>query len=130
MTAEKLIISERDKTITPSKLRSIGKIPATVYGKGFTPVSIQFEAHDFQLALARGIRTFKLEGAGISTEAEAKQIQNVNTKNKVLHVEFVVYAPSDAKAVAKKPAAKAPVEAPVVEEVVEAAEAPEAVAIA
>ena len=85
-----LAVFERDTTITSSKLRSIGLIPATVYGKGFEPVSIQLNAHDFQIALGKGARQFRLEGMGKTIDAQVKKLQKVSTKEQVLHAEFWV----------------------------------------
>jgi len=87
---ETLAIFERDNTITPRKLRSIGYIPATIYGKSMEPLSIQINAHEFELATARGVNQFKLEGFGKKIEAEVKQLQKNNRKNTVIHIEFFV----------------------------------------
>ena len=80
------------KTITPRKIRAIGLIPATIYGKNFEPLSIQVNAHDFEQMLVKGIRQFKLEGLGKTIEAQVKKIQKVSTKEQVLHAEFLVPA--------------------------------------
>ncbi|MCA9789798.1 MAG: hypothetical protein KC476_05110 [Cyanobacteria bacterium HKST-UBA06] len=88
--SNKLEMFERDTTITPRKIRSIGLIPATIYGKHFEPMSIQVNAHDFQLMLQRGIRNFELNGCGKTIEAKVHQLQKVSTKEQVLHAEFLV----------------------------------------
>lgn len=95
MTAQRevLQIFERDNTVTSSKLRRIGYIPATVYGKDFQPISFQVKAHEFQLALGRGVREFTLEGMGQSIEARVQQLQKESTKEVVLHAEFLVKSP-------------------------------------
>ncbi len=87
---ETLKIFERDNTITPRKLRAIGYVPATIYGKNFAPLSIQLKTHELDLALARGIRKFNLDGLGQSLQAEAKQVQKHSSKGSILHVEFHV----------------------------------------
>lgn len=101
---ETLKIFERDNTITSSKLRSIGYIPATVYGKEFTPLNIQVKAHEFQLAIARGVRHFQLEGLGKTLDAQVKQLQKVNTKEEILHIEF--YIPSASEGSSKEKSQK------------------------
>lgn len=95
---EVLPIFERDNTITPRKLRTIGYIPATVYGKNTPSFSIQIKSHDFHLAMARGVRNYRLEGMGQVVDAEVKQLQKVSTREEILHVEFHVPAASEAKA--------------------------------
>jgi len=104
---EALPIFERDNTITPRKLRAIGYIPATVYGKNTPSFSIQIKTHEFQLALARGVRNFRLEGMGQTIDAEVKQLQKVSTREEVLHVEFHVPVGQAAKAPKAQPAAAA-----------------------
>lgn len=111
-TFETLPIFERDNTITPSKLRSIGYIPATIYGKSFNPLSIQLNAHTFELALARGVRKFQLEGLGQALNVEVKQLQKNNIKGTVTHIEFFVPSAQTANAAAK-PAEKAATPDPV-----------------
>ena len=90
---ETLNIFERDNTITPRKLRMIGYIPATIYGKTTTPVSIQVKTHELELALARGIKEFSLDGLGKQYVVQVKQVQKDSARNKLMHVEFFV--PSD-----------------------------------
>jgi len=94
-------IFERDTTITSSKLRQIGYIPATIYGKGMQPLSIQLKAHAFEVAFGHGQRRFTLEGLGNVFDTEIKQIQLNNAKGNVLHIEFYVAN------VAAKPSKKA-----------------------
>ena len=84
-----LEVFERDITVTPRKLREVGYIPATVYGKSLeSPISIQVKSHPFHLALKAGQREFVLTGAGKNIKAKVKQIQKVSTREEVLHIEF------------------------------------------
>ncbi len=95
-TSAPLQIYERDTTLTPRKLRSIDYIPVTVYGKAFHPLSAQVKAHEFELPWFRGIHHYQITGCGqTALRVEAKQVQVQNTKDKVLHIEFYVPAPSD-----------------------------------
>lgn len=95
---DNLKIFERDTTLTPSKLRLIGYIPATIYGPSVEPLCAQIKAHEFELALKRGVKHFTLEGLGQTLDAEVKQLQKHNTKGTVLHVEFFVSTPGQQKA--------------------------------
>jgi ribosomal protein L25 (general stress protein Ctc) len=103
-----IAIFERDNTITPSKLRTIGYIPATVYGKDQEPISIQLKAHEFELALAKRHREFTLAGLGKTLNVEVKQLQKNSVKGTTLHVEFYVPSAGGSKA-AKAPKAEAAV---------------------
>lgn len=78
---------ERDTTISPRKLRTIGYVPATVYGKGKDSVSVQLNTHDLTQALLAGNRQFKLKGF-VQANAQVKQIQKVSTREELLHAEF------------------------------------------
>ena len=89
MSTQELEIFERDTTISPRKLRTVGYIPATVYGKGRESKSIQVKSHPFHLALKAGHRNFVLKGLGSDMTAEVKQIQKVSTREEVLHIEFL-----------------------------------------
>lgn len=109
---ENLKIFERDTTLTSSKLRLIGYIPATVYGKNVEPRSIQIKAHEFELAIARGVKHFQLEGLGETLNAEVGQLQKQNTKNNILHVEFVVSAAAGGQKAKAAPQPKAAKSAP------------------
>ena len=84
-----LEVLERDTTVTPRKLRTIGFIPATIYGKDVEPVSVQVKAHPFHLALKAGVREFKLTGFNTKT-VKVQQIQKHTTREEVLHIEFLV----------------------------------------
>jgi ribosomal protein L25 (general stress protein Ctc) len=117
---ETLKIFERDTTITNSKLRSAGYIPATVYGRSFETLAIQVKAHEFELALNRGIKLFKLEGFGKSVDVEVKQLQRENTKRAVLHIEFFVPSPPAEKVKNKKQQTKSQSAAPKAPEKTEA----------
>lgn len=121
---ETLKIFERDTTLTPAKLRSIGYIPATVYGRTTTPFGIQLKSHELELALKRGVRQFRLEGFGQPLNVEVKQLQTDDTKGIVIHAEFYVPSAASPKknknAGKAKPSAENKPAAPVIEEAVPA----------
>lgn len=97
-----LRIFERDTTITPRKLRSIGYIPATIYGKTFNPMSIQVKSHEFELSWFKGIKRFHLEGIGESFDVEVRQVQIQTAKDAVMHIEFCVPSLKEKKIKTKK----------------------------
>ncbi len=99
---EPLKIFERDTTITLSQLRKAGYIPATVYGKSIEPFSIQVKAHEFEVAISRGVRNFKLDGLGKSMDVQVKQLQKRNTTGSIRHIEFLVPSAPDSKAKSKQ----------------------------
>lgn len=98
---ETLNIFERDTTITPRQLRKIGYIPVTIYGKTLQPLSAQIKAYEFGMAIARGIKQFKLTGLGQSLDVEIKQLQRDNAKQTVMHVEFFLPQGAEKKAQVK-----------------------------
>ena len=85
-----LAVAERDTTLNPRQLRFAGKIPATVYGKGRDPQSIQLDNHTFVMHLSKGVRNFNLEGLGATPVAvKAHQVQINPISQQVLNVEFL-----------------------------------------
>ena len=85
-----LAVAERDTTLNPRQLRFAGKIPATVYGKGRDPQSIQLDNHTFVMHLSKGVRNFNLEGLGNTPVAvKAHQVQINPISQQVLNVEFL-----------------------------------------
>lgn len=89
MSTTELEIFERDTTVSPRKLRSVGYVPATIYGKNREPISIQVKSHPLHMAIKAGSRQFSLKGVGETIQAEVKQIQKVSTREEILHVEFL-----------------------------------------
>ena len=87
--AVELEVLERDTTVTPRKLRDIGYIPATVYGKNLpNSLSVQVKSHPFHLAIKAGQRDFVLTGVGNNLKAKVKQIQKISTREEIIHIEF------------------------------------------
>lgn len=86
-TVEALDATERDER-NPRQLRSNGLIPATVYGKGMEPKSIQIDGKHFTISYSRGARLFKLGSLGLT--AKAHQVQIHSYKRYVQNVEFLV----------------------------------------
>jgi len=85
-----IAVAERDETLNPRQLRFAGKIPATVYGKGRDPQSIQLDNHTFVMHLSKGVRNFSLEGLGATPVAvKAHQVQINPVSQQVLNVEFL-----------------------------------------
>ncbi|MDH4378921.1 MAG: hypothetical protein QE263_03330 [Vampirovibrionales bacterium] len=88
--ATQIAVAERDTTLNPRQLRFAGKIPATVYGKGRDPQSIQMDTHTFVMHLSKGQRNFSLEGLGATPVAvKAHQVQINPISQQVLNVEFL-----------------------------------------
>lgn len=115
-TPATLSATERDNTVNPRQLRSAGFVPATLYGKGVEPQSIQVRTVDFVRLYGKGIRTFKLTGLpGGDVVVKAHQVQLTAIKQDVLNIEFLV---PNAEATAKpgKAAQKAEAEKPAPQE--------------
>jgi ribosomal protein L25 (general stress protein Ctc) len=86
-TATKLTAQERDTARNPRQLRTDGFIPATIYGKGFGPLSIQVPTKPFYMAYRDGADLFELEGVGVI--AKAHQVQIHSTSHEILNIEFL-----------------------------------------
>ena len=73
-TPTKLEAQERDTARNPRQLRKDGLIPATIYGKGFGPLSVQVITKPFYMAYRDGADLFDLEGLGLVVKAHQVQI--------------------------------------------------------
>lgn len=74
------------------RLRSAGKVPAVVYGHGTDTRSIAVDHRELDLALSGGGRNaiFELDLDGTVETAVVHQIDRHPTKNRILHVDFVL----------------------------------------
>jgi ribosomal protein L25 (general stress protein Ctc) len=80
----------RDDTLNPRQLRSAGFIPATLYGPGREPVSIQVREEEFVRLYGRQrIKHFLLDGLEGNLMATAHQVQVHPVSQKVLNIEFL-----------------------------------------
>lgn len=79
---------KRSKNIKPRQLRRDGKIPATVYGKGLEPISIQLDTKTFDYNLKRKPETLELVLDGETIPVVIQNVQRVFTTDQSLNVEF------------------------------------------
>ncbi|HEY9746973.1 MAG TPA: hypothetical protein V6C99_12235 [Oculatellaceae cyanobacterium] len=79
---------ERDTTLNPRQLRSAGFVPATLYGKGIEPTSIQVKAHEFCLDYQQGAREFQLTGY-VDDLVKAKSVQFDPVTRNPLSIQFL-----------------------------------------
>jgi ribosomal protein L25 (general stress protein Ctc) len=89
-TPTKLEAQERDTARNPRQLRAAGLIPATIYGKGFGPLSIQVPTKPFYMAYRDGADMYELAGIGVI--AKAHQVQVHSMSHEILHIEFLFEA--------------------------------------
>lgn len=104
-------VMERDTTLNPRQLRAAGFLPATLYANGQGSRSIQVRTHEFELALNKGRRNFKLAGQGIDTAAQVRQFQVDPVKQTLLSVEFLEMDLKEAQAAMEKRRAELEAEA-------------------
>jgi large subunit ribosomal protein L25 len=78
---------ERDTSRNPRQLRADGLIPATIYGKGLTPESIQLPGHEFAQAYLKGNDVYELKGLGKAVKVQQLQIHTVTRD--ILNIEFM-----------------------------------------
>jgi large subunit ribosomal protein L25 len=89
------IIEAQKRTITGKKvkrLRREGLIPATVYGKGFAPVSIQVDDRAFNVTFRKSGRTslIDLMIEGMQTSVFVQDVQRHPLSRAVIHIDFKV----------------------------------------
>src|SRR4051812_41419655 len=100
-----LKVSERDTTLTPSRLRSAGYVPATVYGRGHQSQNIQVRTHEFYHAFLQGEREFHFTGF-VSGPAKIKNMSRHPVSQIPLAIEFCLDN-GDAEGLSSKKKAKA-----------------------
>ncbi|MFV9503441.1 MAG: 50S ribosomal protein L25 [Oscillochloridaceae bacterium umkhey_bin13] len=93
--AESIQLNAQTRSVTGKKvkhLRKQGLIPATVYGKGFEPVSVQVEERAFNLIYRKvgktALITMFLDGALRSVFVQA--VQRHPLKRDIIHIDFKV----------------------------------------
>lgn len=83
------------RTVTGKKvkhLRTQGLIPATVYGKGFAPVSVQVDDRGFNLLYRKAGRTALIDLMidGAKTSVFVQEVQRHPLSRAIIHVDFKV----------------------------------------
>lgn len=79
---------KRTENLNPRQIRSAGKLPATVYGKGFEPISIQLCTKTFDYNLRNKPETLELVLEGQTIPVVIQKVQRVFTTDQSLNVEF------------------------------------------
>ncbi|NJN19582.1 MAG: 50S ribosomal protein L25 [Oscillochloris sp.] len=94
--AHKFAIEAEVRTVLGKKvknLRRAGLLPATVYGKGFDPVSVQINDRDFNLTYRQAGRTtvidMKINGQ-VTQAVFVQAVQRHPVSRGILHVDFKV----------------------------------------
>jgi ribosomal protein L25 (general stress protein Ctc) len=87
-TPQELKATERDTTVTPRQLRAAGYIPATLYGNGMPPQSLQVRAHEFSHCFLQGIRAFRLTGF-IESNVKAQHVQRDPVSQQPISIQFL-----------------------------------------
>lgn len=93
MSQTKLVATTGRTTGTPSsrRLRAEGQIPAVLYGRGMSPVSVTVDRRDLRLALSgpAGSNTvLDLQVDGTSYPAVIKEMQRHPIRRTVNHIDF------------------------------------------
>ena len=74
------------------RLRTTGKIPGVIYGKGTETVSIELDHHDVTVTFpSRASRedSFTIVLDGVSIAVKFQDIQRHKTRNTALHIDFM-----------------------------------------
>ncbi len=69
-------------------LRTIGRVPAIMYGHGEPPESVSLVLRDVEVALAHGARTFQVELGGSSRQYLIKAVQYDHLGAKPIHLDL------------------------------------------
>ena len=94
MSTTKLVAQPRSTSGSPAsrRLRAEGHIPAVLYGRGMTPISVTVERRELRLALSgpAGSNTvLSLEVDGTAYPAVIKELQRHPIKRTVNHIDFL-----------------------------------------
>ena len=93
--AVQYVIEANKRTITGKKvkrLRRDGLIPATVYGKGYTPVSVQMDDRAFNQTFRKAGRTSLIDLMidGTLTSVFVQDVQRHPLSRAIIHIDFKV----------------------------------------
>jgi large subunit ribosomal protein L25 len=88
-------ISATKRTVTGKKVKTLrrqGLIPATVYGKGYEPVSVQLEDRAFNTLYRRAGRTSLIDLMidGAQTSVFIQEVQRHPLSRGIIHIDFKV----------------------------------------
>jgi large subunit ribosomal protein L25 len=75
------------------RLRAAGKLPAVIYGKGITPISIVLDHHETSVALnttAKRAETFTLVLDGTSHTVKIQEIQRDPVRRNARHLDLMI----------------------------------------
>lgn len=83
------------RTVTGKKVKTLrreGLIPATVYGKGFTPVSVQLQDRSFNLMYRKAGKTALIDLMidGARTSVFVQEVQRHPLNRNIIHIDFKV----------------------------------------
>lgn len=79
-------------TAAVGRLRTTGKIPGVIYGKGVETMSIELDHHDVSVTFpSRASRedTFTVVVDGVSIPVKFQDIQRHKTRNTALHIDLM-----------------------------------------
>jgi len=80
----------REENKNPRQIRSMGFIPASIYGKGIEPKNIQINAHEFELAYrANKEGNWELKLDSEKFNAKIQELQVNYATNEYLNIEFM-----------------------------------------
>lgn len=115
MATSQLNAKKRDNSVNPRQLRSAGKLPATIYGKGMESVSLEMDMKEFIATYKKDkYAIFDLNVDNKNFKAVVKKVQMKPTTDNILNVEFLQIKEDSSikmtipvKTVGESPAAKA-----------------------
>lgn len=89
MSRSTLTAENRNEKLNPRQLRSTGKVPATLYGKGMESLSIELDLKEFVTTYKKDRNAiFELKVGKSVYNTVVKKVQVLASKDTVLNIEF------------------------------------------
>ncbi len=90
MAKSQLKAKKRDNSLNPRQMRSEGKLPATLYGKGMESLSIELNTKDFTQTYKKDkYAIFEIDVESKKFNAIVKKVQIKSINDNYLNVEFL-----------------------------------------
>lgn len=90
MAKSQLTAKKRNNSLNPRQLRSSGKVPATLYGRGMESISIEVDTKEFTNTYKKDkYAIFELNIENKTFNSIVKKVQKKPTGDNVLNIEFL-----------------------------------------
>ena len=90
--SDTILATERRSTTGKAharRIRRAGKIPAVIYGEVKEPISLEIDAHGFEMMYREGHSLVTLDIDGKDQQAIIREVQKHPVSSNILHVDFM-----------------------------------------